>query len=60
MMRMAWRIAVRTTGSPLRLISRPNIVPRLLRVFSDKATSLPVSIRPQVPALTRMEELLPR
>ena len=53
-------MAVRTIGSPLRFTSRPMVLPILLFVLLPSCTSRPVSIRPQVPALTRMDELRPR
>ena len=60
MMRIACRMAVRTIGSPLRLISRPSVDRKFLCALSDNATSFPVSISPQVEALTSTDELLPR
>ena len=57
---MACRIAVRTMGSPLRFTRRFNAILKLPCVPADKATSFPVSIKPQVEAFTNTEELLPR
>ena len=58
--RMAWRSAPRTTGSELPDNSRPKAAagPRVVELSSW--ISLPVSIRPQVEALTNTRSLLPR
>ena len=60
MMRIACRMAVRTTGSPARFASLPSKCMGLSRVVSSSFSRLPVSIRPQVDALTNSESLVPR
>ena len=60
MMRIAWRIAARITGSPLRLTILPRVLAMLFCAPSPRDISLPVSIRPQVDALTKIDELWPR
>ena len=57
---IAWRTARRTTGSPTRPTRRLNALGASARVASFICTSLPVSIRPQVEALTSTESLPPR
>ena len=59
MMRIAWRTATRMVGSPTRVTSRRIAPPKSLRVPSS-LTIWPVSIRPQVEALTSSDSLRPR
>ena len=59
MMRIAWRTARRITGSPARPTRRFSAPVKSRRVSSARLTSWPVSIRPQVEALTKTESLVP-
>ncbi len=60
MMRIAWRKAVRTTGSPRRATRRRRKDAGSRISISESRTSLPVSIRPQVEAFTNSESAAPR
>ena len=60
MMRMAWPTAARMTGSPRRPASFLTKPGRSFLASSSGSTILPVSIRPQVEALTNRLSLPPR
>lgn len=60
MMRIAWRIAVRTTGSPMRPTTRLITPSGAATSFGSSRTIRPVSISPQVEALTNSDWLSPR
>src|SRR5690606_11765945 len=60
MIRIAWRTARRTTGSPTRPTRRLNAPGTSWRVMSLRLTRRPVSISPQVEALTSTDSLWPR
>ncbi len=55
MIRIAWRTASRITGSPTRPTRRLKALWTSRRVSSARSTRWPVSIRPQVEALTSTE-----
>ncbi len=58
--RIACRIATRTTGSPARATTRSYQLAGSLADSASICVSLPVSIRPQVDALTSSDGLCPR
>ena len=60
LMRIAWRMAPRTIGSPIRVTSRETKLPGVPRSASSSDTMRPVSSRPQVDALTNSDSLSPR
>ena len=59
-MRIAWRIAVRTTGSPMRPTTRDIALDGAATSPGSSRTMRPVSISPQVEALTNSDWLSPR
>ncbi len=60
MIRMAWRMAVRTTGSPMRPTTRAMAPAGAATSPGSRRTMRPVSIRPQVEAFTNSDWLSPR
>ena len=60
MMRMAWTMAWRITGSPTRLTSRDRTVRGCLISSGPGRITRPVSISAQVEALTKMPSPCPR
>ena len=60
MMRIAWRSAVRTSGSPSRAVSRARKVSGSPSSSAAGCTRRPVSMKPQVDALTNSDSVAPR